>query len=753
LRTVSGKLSAELFNEALTNDGLAPRYTLEEISNTRSGMNPIRYPDQDYYTSEFVRDWNSFYNVVGESSGGNNVAQYYLNMGWNRSNGFLNLGEGLNEKTDRINLRSNIDYHLNEDIKIRFDGLILFNLSNSPRYSSNDFWSLAGTLRPNSFPLLIPAGLVADSTILESAKLYKDEYLLGGTTEFQNNIYGELTRNGNSRQIDRLVQLSTGLDFDLKSITPGLKASVFLSFDLNNMFTSDLNDNYAVYRPVFDSKDSITSLEKINEDVKQDSRSISNVSFFRRFGTYGTLDYQRVFQDNHELRANFVVYRDEYATDGVFQPAVNMHYGLRANYMFRKKYILQLNGVMAASGKLFESNPYAFSPGMAFGWIISDEAFMNGITNLDFLKMTASVAKSNSDQSFGYYQYQSYYQSGGAYNYNQGASTNNSREVITGNPNLDWEKTSELNLGFEASLFDYNLNIQGGYFNNKNYDLLTNPVNTLPAYFTGHAMINYNANRNHGFELGFNYTTSVEDFRFSIGSNFLYSIPKVLQLDEIHREEYLKRQGKAGDAIFGYIALGLFKDSADIANHQVQTFGRVQPGDIKYKDLNGDGRIDELDQMMIGNSRARYVFSLHFNLKYKNLELFAMGTGQNSFHRFFNNSYYWVYGERKYSEEVLGRWTPGTATTANYPRLSSSSNPNNFQNSTFWLYDNNQFTIHTLQITYSFNNIKSRSIDQLRLFIRGNNLYTFSGIREKLELNTVSSPQSRALSIGFTSSF
>jgi hypothetical protein len=120
---------------------------------------------------------------------------------------------------------------------------------------------------------------------------------------------------------------------------------------------------------------------------------------------------------------------------------------------------------------------------------------------------------------------------------------------------------------------------------------------------------------------------------------------------------------------------------------------------------------------------------------------------------FFNNAYYWVYGDRKYSEVVLDRWTPATAETASYPRLSSVANQNNFRNSTYWLYDNNQFTLHTLQVTYTFMSKNNNSLEQLRLFLRGGNLVTLSDIKDKLNLNVGSAPQSRSVSIGLTATF
>ncbi len=250
--------------------------------------------------------------------------------------------------------------------------------------------------------------------------------------------------------------------------------------------------------------------------------------------------------------------------------------------------------------------------------------------------------------------------------------------------------------------------------------------------------------------MGLNYNMSFGDLAVSIGGNLLYSVPKVLATDELNYEEsYRKITGKATDSMFGLVALGLFKDQTEINNYSAfQTFGAVQPGDIKYQDLNMDGKIDDTDQTIIGNSWARMEIGFNLKIEYKAFELFALGTGQSGEERFYNNAYYWVYGDRKYSEVVLDRWTPETSATATYPRLSSSSNANNFRNSTFWLYKTNWFTLHTVQLTYAISGKEFAGLQEARFFLRGSNLATISKAKDKIQLNVGTQPQMRSFSLG-----
>jgi TonB-linked SusC/RagA family outer membrane protein len=742
-----------LFNEALYNDGLIPKYTTGEIQATRTGTDPVRYPDESYFNSTYLKEWSSFANIVGEAGGGNEVAKYYLNLGWKHNNSILKLGEGGKGKDDRLNMRGNVNYKLNDNISINFDGSVVMNLQRQPRYPVNDFWQLSSTLKPNYSPVLIPAELMTDEGLLEAAQLIEGKYLLGGTSEYPENIYGELTKSGSNNIVTRLLQMNTGLDFDLNFITQGLTGSAYLSFDMFNGFNSVLQNTYAVYRPVYEA-DTISEFIKYGNDVKQTDKAVTEANFYRRTGIYGTLNYHRIFSDDHEINATALAYRDSYSTQDILNPTKHLHFGIRTNYLYRNKYIAELTGVIAGSGKLLESVPYALSPGIGLGWIMTEEDFLRNNSLVDYLKVRANWAINHTDEAIDYFLYRSQvYTQGANFYYGQGNYYNRVRNSVTGNADLSWEKHMEINLGFESLLLDNKLGIEGTYFYSKSFDLLSRRSNYLPVYFSGNPYENYGSNQTQGIEIGLNYTASLGEIEVKLGSNFIYSVPKALKLDELnYKETYLKHEGKPTDAMFGWVALGLFKDLPEISSHAVQTFGIVKPGDIKYQDLNNDMVIDDNDQMMIGNSHSRCAYGFNTNIKYKAFELFALATGQFGGNVIYNNNYYWISGDLKYSEVVWDRWTPETASTASYPRLSYTSNENNFRNSTFWLEDKNWCTLHTTQLTYTLpGNIIG--INDIRIFLRGNNLVTFSKIKDKMNLNIGSAPKTRDLSFGLTATF
>jgi hypothetical protein len=235
----------------------------------------------------------------------------------------------------------------------------------------------------------------------------------------------------------------------------------------------------------------------------------------------------------------------------------------------------------------------------------------------------------------------------------------------------------------------------------------------------------------------------------------LFTKTKVIKTDELWNESYLYRAGKPVGAAFGLEALGLFKDANEIANSPVQQFGDVQPGDLKYKDQNGDGFINDDDMIMIGRSNPNFVGGLSVKLNYKNFTLFALGSVQTGSDRLYSNSYYWVFGNLKYSDVVLNRWTPATSSTATYPRLTSQANSNNFRNSTFWLYDNSVISLDRIQLTYEMTTkfASKLAAKNLNIFIRASNLADFSKNRKMQQLNIGTEPQYRYYGAGINVGF
>lgn len=766
-----------LYNEALSNDGRDPLYTQVQIDNTRSGTDRILFPDEDFYNSTYLKDRSSFQKLIMESSGGNQAAQYYVNLGWNRIGTLLNLGEGADENTDRINLRGNVDYQLNEWLSMSLDGIALIDITRGPRFSNfdgnpnttDDFWSISTGIRPNAFPTLIPSNRLEDSGLLPSAVLVGGDRVLGGSADAQFsevNLYGELTRNGFQVNTNRVVQINTGLDFDLGGIAAGLTAKAFLSFDFINTFIRQQENAYAIYQPVTTvdtAGNAVVAYNKIGVDEKRDDQSISNnnIGFNRRLGLYGILDYDRQFDNDNHLKITGVAYRDQFEELGILQTQKNLHFGLRGNYMIRGKYIFEATGTYAGSPRFTDDQQFAFSPAVGLGWVLSEESFLENSSLFTYLKMTASWGILNTDQGIeSYYLYRTSFEEPGnfgdrVYNYNNEVSSNNALNIVTGNPNIGWIKRREINLGLEAML-GRSLWLEANYFNTESYDQITKLTATYPSVLGGSDFTpfeNFEAYSDQGIELGIKLYKMKGNFRYSIGGNFVYAEPTASEVNEPDALlRYRKRAGQVSDGYFAYVADGFFRDQADIDNHALQTFGAVQPGDIKYKDLNGDGVINENDQQLIGNSRPRFQYGLNLRLGYGGFDLFVQGVGQTGQERYFNDPYYWVFGNRKYSEVVLGRWTPETAGTATYPRLSSTSNSNNFRNSTFWLYEDNWFNLRRVQLTYAFP-LSVNGIKKVSVYVRGANLLTLSEIREKRELNIGSTPQTRSFALGLNASF
>jgi TonB-linked SusC/RagA family outer membrane protein len=743
-------------NQARLNDGLTPLYTDEQINKTASGMYPTRYPDEGYYNSTYLNDAFTTYKIVGEAGGGNEVAQYYLNLDWNRENSLYKLGEGGSAKTDNFSIRGNVDYNLNENLHIRFDGAFGLLLIKEPRFSGNDFWSLASTLKPNYSPVLIPTSMTEDDVLIESAQLIDNQYILGGTSEFRNNIYGEFTKNGSRNIIARLVRMNLGLDYDLKSITPGLSASGYLSFDITNLYEDNLLNSYAVYTPVFLNDTVISTATKVGLDEKKTDKTVQGVYFDNRVGAYGALNYNKVFSTDHEIKASAIAYFDQVRAEGQIQPLKHLHFGIRANYGYKNKYFAELTGVMAGSVKLFESDRYAFSPGIGASWVISEESFMSSNSLINYLKLHANWAVNHSDENIGYNQYMPrYFTEGNSWFYNSRTNSNNSRSFFEGNSSLGWEKITEFNFGFDMEMLKGKIGLEGAYFYTLASDMVTTRSFYLPVYVSLSAFENYEKGNYQGVEMGLSYRESFGDLKLTVGTNLVYSVPKAITVDELNRTpemSYLNASGKPIDAMFGLVALGLFRDSTEITSHPYQTFGIVKPGDIKYKDLNGDNLIDENDRMMIGNASSRIGYAINLNLKYKAFEFFAQGNGNNGGESYYNNEYYWVYGTRKYSEVVLNSWTPATAGTATYPRLSTTQSGNNFRNSTYWIESRNYFRLQTVQLTYTLSP-KSGILAEARFFIRGNNLATFSKTKDKMDLAIGRMPNLRQFSAGLVGTF
>jgi hypothetical protein len=220
--------------------------------------------------------------------------------------------------------------------------------------------------------------------------------------------------------------------------------------------------------------------------------------------------------------------------------------------------------------------------------------------------------------------------------------------------------------------------------------------------------------------------------------------------DEYYADAYQNRAGKSISTAWGYECEGFFENQADIDAHAKQTFGEVKPGDLKYKDQNGDGVINNKDEIDLGSYDSKLTYGVNLTVDWKNFTFFAVGTGAAGAVGFKNNSYYWISGGSKYSEVVRGRWTEETASSATYPRLTTGSNSNNLRNSTFWKYKRNLFSLSSLQVTYNMPAewFEGKIVKGASVYLNGSNLFLFSKERDYIETYVGGVPACRFYSIG-----
>ncbi|MCK9640021.1 MAG: SusC/RagA family TonB-linked outer membrane protein [Prolixibacteraceae bacterium] len=750
---------ARYYNEARANDGLTPLYSDQQLAGYQSGSR-IKYPDHDYYNSTFLRDYTSQGRLSTQFRGGNENTRYYLHLMGTNNNSLLNVGQGKKQGNNNFSIRANIDTKITSFIKLRVDLASYFGFANNP---NGNFFGNASTFRPNDYPMFIPVDSVpaASASLLTSA-FKTNGSILGGNQTYQTNVYGDLMYGGYNKVVNRINQMNSSLDIDLGSVLKGLSFAGGISFDLTAVQTIQQLNTYSVYEPYY-IDNALTSIKKYKIDQISGSQKVTSTDFKRRFGFFGNFEYANTFGD-HSLYANLMGYGESFNDDAVLQPENMAHYGMRANYGFKRKYLVEFDGAYVGSRFLAPDNRFQFAPSIGVAWVLTNENFMKGLTKIEFLKLRASWGIINAEDGFTtYHSYETAYQNaGGSYAYGglTGDYTSNAlRYKSIANSNLGFGNREDINLGFEGSFFGNRLQLTGNWFYRNQYNDPTKLTNTYPEYLGGvFPLENAGKRTSNGVEASVLFKQIKGDFRYSVGGNIVYQQGKVIKLDEpFYEYDYLKRTGKATDAIFSYVSEGFFKDAADIASHATQTFGDVFPGDIKYKDLNNDGVIDQNDQQVIGNSNSRIYYGMNLTLGYKNLELFALGSGQAGGEYIQNDDYYWVRGNQKYPSYLAeSRWTPVTAETATYPRLTTKESSNNFMASSFWLRKNNWMRLHTVQLNYKLPSTIIREggkLKNIKLYLRGSNLLTVSDIRNEIDLNVGSAPQMRTYVVGLNANF
>lgn len=758
----------ELYNEALQNDGKAAVYSEDDIYHYASNENPYRYPNINFFDSQYIKKTYQRYDGTAEFSGGGRLAHFYANIGLSNVGSLMNFGEGKNNHTTRLNVRGNIDLRLNDWI----DGYVNANATfYDARNDNSNFWSESATMRPTSqYPLVpfIPISYVEEAdavtlkTIQNSNYIIDGKYFLGGTQSQQTNPFAAMYAAGYNKYTSRQMQFDMGMNFDLKSLVKGLKLKTKFAVDYHTQYNTSINNEYAVYEAKWNNysgQDLITSITKYGTDKRTGTQNLSDSHDKQLILMQAQLDYDRSFGD-HNLNATLLAHGYQISEDGKYHRTSNANLGLQLAYNYAHTYYADLSMAAIHSAKLAEGHREAISPVVSLGWRLKNESFLRNVKAVDDLKLTASYGIINQDLDIEkYYMYDYVFTATGTWwGWNEVANSMQTSDSQQGsNYNLGFIKRKEFRAGLTGSLWEGALKFDANFFTTSTNGLLTTASTIYPSYFQTYwpvstflANTNYNNQRRTGVDLTLNVHQKFGEFDTNFGVSAMYYTSKNTKWDENVEYDWLKAEGQSIEAMRGYECLGFFKDADDVAN-SAKINNNTKPGDLKYKDQNGDGIIDSKDQVVIGKWTAPFQMGVHFTVKYKDFTLFAQGSGTFGGNGLKNGKDTWVYGDGKYSDVVLNRWTPETASTATYPRLTTESGDLNFVASDFWKYSTSAFRLNKVQLTYDLPQsifAGDSFVKGVSVYVSGSNLLTIAKERKYMELNVGTAPQTRMYNLG-----
>ena len=764
-----------LYNEARMNDGSDISHSPEKIYNYASGENPYRYPNLNMYSSDYLRKAYNRSEAIAEITGGNNRVKYYTSTGYYRENSLLKVGNSADNYTSRLFVRGNIDMNLRDFLKVQADANVTFYDAFT---AAGDWWSNAASLRPDRVSPLIPLSYLEENDLLSGAAINASNYIiggkyfLGGTQLNPTNPIADSYAAGSSKFVSRQFQFNTVFDFNLKSVLQGLHFRAKYGIDYALTYDQGYTNEYATFAPTWSNYagvDLIGSVEQFGNDNKTGDENISNSAYRYTYNFSGQFDYTKTVNDDHNFFGMIVANAWQRQLSGQYHRLTNVNLGLQASYNFQHKYYVDFSSALPYSAKLPEGNRLGFSPTITLGWRPVKEDFF-GDTAFDDLMLTASAGIisqdldiATDDNEMGYYLYKSILQRGGWYSWADLGGEAATEFQRGNNPNMTFVKRKEVNVGVRGSVWDQLLSFDLNFFAGKMDGDIARVNSLYPIYFTqvGYPTssiipyINYNMDNRKGFDFSLYLNNKVNEVDLTLGMTGMYSKTEAGKRDENFEYDYQSRINLPVNGLWGLESLGFFNDQEEINNSPTQQFGDVAPGDLRYKDQNGDGIIDNNDEIYLGRWDTPLRLGLNFTAKWRNFTFFALADGFFGGQGFKNSSYYWVRGENKYSDIVRNRWTEETKNTATYPRLTTSNGANSFRNSDFWLYNTDRLNLSQVQFTYDIPEaaLQGTFVSGLSVYVSGYNLLTISKERKHFEMNVGSSPQTRMYNIGVRGTF
>ena len=761
---VDGATFASAVNEAMTNEGAAPRYTADELAAFQSGQYPYQYPNVNWVDETFRK--NGATNKLGvEFSGGGERFRYYTTLNLLSDKGFIknfaeNEGYSTQDKYVRGNLRTNLDIDLTPTTMLKVNMLGILSEMSRPG-SKADLWDMVYSLPSSAFPV----------------KNENREWGGSSTYSGELNPVAQSTGAAYYKIHERALYADMTLNQDLKYWLEGLSMTLRLGYDTYSTLYEDHSMTY-VY-----GNYPVTGWQG-GAPVKGDywtsgtpgtmGKGAATDQWARRLVFSAGFNYDRTFNEKHYVYSQLKWdYEYQNATGSTGYTVYRQNASFLGHYGYDNRYIGELALVYSGSNRLAPGTKWNLSPTVSAAWVLSNENFLKDNSIVNFLKLRASFGIINADYLPGDNVWDYYVQSYGAYasyNYPFGSGY----EANTGNAfgamirgriaaeNPSHEKAYKYNVGIDATLFG-GLNVELDAYMQQRKDIWVSGAGAYSSLIGFEAPYT-NAGKvdSKGFEISLDYTKTIGDLTFNLGGSFNFNKNEIKdQAEEPKAYANLVETGNPLNSTYGLVAIGLFKDQADIDNSPKQNFSTVYPGDIKYKDINEDGVIDANDKTKIGYSAyaPEIFYNFHAGAEYKGFgfDLMFQGVGRYTANLSAKGMYWPLLNSTSLSQQYYdGRWTSSNP-NAEFPRLSTTSNANNYQTSTFWQRDRSFLKLRNVEVFY---NLPKSLIQQTgfmktaKVYVRGVDLLCFDHIDEAdPESYGVTAPLNKSIVVGVQMSF
>lgn len=737
---------AMLDNEGSINDGNAPIWTNQEVELFRNQQDPFTYPDVNWY--DVIFDDNTpqqQYNT--NMSGGNNNVRYFVSLGYlNQGTLFKNAENnkyGIRQKYDRYNFRSNIDITATDMMNVRLDLASRIEQRTGPGPGYEGVFGQVNLLQNYTTPVFNPNGTYGAGRIIAS----DTRNPLGALTE--SGYYDNFWNSTNGT-----IEVTHKLDF----LTKGLKVRGLYTFENYGAINYVQRQGFTSFRY---RKDPITGVETYTPFSQQTSLSRPtdppNATGTRYFYYNLQLKYDRSFAKNNV--SGMLLFNRNYRTVAANLPRVYEGFVASTSYNYDSKYFAEFNMGYNGSENFPKGKRFGFFPAVSAGWLVSAESWYK-VKALNYLKLRGSFGYVGNDNIGGArWLFISDYARGGGFDFGTTPQNPGGYNVNrTGNPNVTWERAEKMNIGLETAFFNNALKLDVDVFKENRSNILTTPQ-TIPTYLgiAGLAAINVGKVENKGFEASLNFNTKIKAVNVFGYVNWTYNKNKVLARDEPNLAyPYQALTGLPVGYELGYSAMGLFQSQAEIDAAPRQSFAaRVIPGDIRYRDLNGDNVINENDRMAIQTTNfPNNTFGASIGASWKGIDFSVLFQGALS---------------GKTNVPYLGParlndvWTPATASTATYPasHYTFTSAANNTQLSTFFIYSSDYLKLKNIELGYTFSAkmLSRMKVNSLRIFANGLNLFTWDKLPykdfdpEQTANGTALYPTMKVYNLGLTMNF